>query len=377
MRTIVRTATHFMCVCVVVVVLLACGSDNTTGPTTQSVPIEVTATPGLEGFAADLDALRIQLRIPGMSAAIAYQGDIIWSTGLGQADAATGRAATPTTPFHLASLTKPFDSIILMQLVEEGLVDLDDPVTDYGVNLSASGVILVRHLLSHTSEGVPGAAYSYNGNRFGNLDRVIEVASGRSFAELVAERILGPLALTNTAPNPADAGAFAHSGLDRTAFMADMAAGYDWTGSQVLPIDHPGFFGTAAGMVASAEDMATFSIAIDEGRFLAADTWDRVFTPAVSNTGETLPYALGWFIQDRQDITFQWYYGWWTSNSSLIVRVPERELTFVVLANTNYMSRAYGLGGDSNVLRSDVARLFIEAFVFGDEPLPREVRSTR
>ncbi len=369
MPAITKPSTHCLCGCVVLFILFACGSDST-GHTPGS--IEIVPTPGLEGFAADLDALRVQLRIPGMSAAIVSEGEIAWSRGFGDADAETGRAVTSTTPFHLASLTKPFGSTILMQLVEEGLVGLEDPVSNYGVSLSANGVIRVRHLLTHTSEGVPGSAYQYDGNRFGSLDEVIETASGRPFAELVAERILGPLGLTKTAPNPLDVGAFAMSGLDRGAFMAEMAAGYELTGSQVRPIDHPSFFGTAAGLVASAEDMAAFSIAIDEGRFLTAETWDQVFTPAVSNARQTLPYALGWFIHEHQGVTFQWHYGWWTSNSSLIVRVPEQELTFVVMANTNYMSRAYGLGGDANVLRSDVARLFIEAFVRGDEPLPSQ-----
>ena len=69
-------------------------------------------------------------------------------------------------------------------------------------------------------------------------------------------------------------------------------------------------------------------------------------------------------------MTLQWHYGHWTTNSSLIVRVPERRLTFVVMANTPQLSAAYGLGGDGNVLRSDVARLFIESFVLGDESLP-------
>ena len=292
MLAIIRATTHLLCVCVVVVIFFACGSDST-GPGSPSGSVEVVPTPGLEGFAADLDALRVQLRIPGMSTAIVKGGSIIWSQGLGQADAEAGRAATPTTPFHLASLTKPFGSTILMQLVEEGLVGLDDPVRDYGVDLSANGIIRVRHLLTHTSEGVPGSRYSYDGNRFGNLDRVIEVASGRSFADLLAERILQPLGLIRTAPNPRDVSAFARSGLDRGQFMAEMAAGYDWTGSLLRPIDHPSFFGTAAGLVASAEDMAAFSIALDEGRFLAAETWDQVFTPAVSNTGRDAPVRVG------------------------------------------------------------------------------------
>ena len=53
-----------------------------------------------------------------------------------------------------------------------------------------------------------------------------------------------------------------------------------------------------------------------------------------------------------------------------LVRVPEQGLAFIVLANTSLLSRAYGLGVDSDVLRSDVARLFVESFVTGNEPLP-------
>jgi CubicO group peptidase (beta-lactamase class C family) len=106
--------------------------------------------------------------------------------GFGYADAEAERPATPTTPFHLASLTKPFAATIVMQLVEAGSVDLDDPVTDYGVELEANGVIRVRHLLNHTSEGVPGSEYRYNGGRFAELDRVIYGASGRTFGELPA-----------------------------------------------------------------------------------------------------------------------------------------------------------------------------------------------
>lgn len=182
------------------------------------------------------------------------------------------------------------------------------------------------------------------------------------------ERILQPLQLQNTAPNPSHSD-FSLTGFDRDEFTAKLAAGYDLTASGVVRIPHPAYFGTAAGLVASADDMARFSIAIDQGRFLEPATWDSVFTPAVSNDGETLPYGLGWFIHYHQGVKLEWHYGWWTSNSSLIVRAPERELSFVVLANTNMLSRRYGLGGDSDVMRSDIARLFVESFVLGDEPL--------
>ena len=346
---------------------LACGGSDPTSPTT----IAMTYEEGLAGFPARLDSLRVQLRIPGMSAALVHDGQVVWARGFGLANVEQRVAATGTTPFHLASLTKPFASTVLMQLVEEGLVDLDAPVSDYGVELSSPGVIRVRHLLTHTSGGTPGASYQYDGNRFGYLDQVMQSASGRSFAELLVERILTPLGLRHTAPNPQQPAAFGLTGLDRNRFMAEMAAGYELQGSEVVSLAHPGYFGVAAGLVASAEDVATFSVAIGEGRFLEPETWARVFTPTISNTGLTLPYGLGWFIQSYQGVTLHWHYGYWTTNSSLIVRAPEQGLAFVVLANTPQLSAAYGgLGSDNNVMRSAVARVFFDAFVLGSEPLP-------
>ncbi|MGD2154278.1 MAG: serine hydrolase domain-containing protein [Gemmatimonadales bacterium] len=343
----------------------ACGS----GPTEPQAPVEIVPMEGLDGFEAQLDSLRVELKIPGLSAAIAKDGTIVWSMGFGFADAEEETPAVPTTPFHLASLTKPFAATIVMQLVEDGSVDLDDPVSEYGIDVEADGVIRVRHLLTHTSEGVPGSHYSYNGGRFAELDRVIYGATGRSFGELLVERILQPLQLGHTAPNPRHS-AFYLTDLDRGAFIAEMAAGYELRGSEVYPMEQPTYFGAAAGLVASAEDVATFSLAIDEGLFLEPGTWDSVFTPALSNTGETLPYGFGWFIQYYEGAKLEWHYGYWDSNSSLIVRAPAEGMTFVVLANTNMLSRPYGLGLDNDVMRSDVARLFVEPFVIGDEPLP-------
>ena len=318
-------------------VFLGCGSDPVFDPDDD---IQVARTPGLQGFESRLDSIRVQLQIPGMAASIAQDGEVVWARGFGEADAESGRAATGTTPFHLASLTKPFAATVLMGLVEEGMLSLDDPVSRYGVSLPDPDAVQVRHLLTHTSEGVPGSAYSYNGNRFGFLDRVIENATGRSFGALLVERILEPLALGNAAPNPIQQAAFALTGQDREGYLARMAAGYELVGGRVEPRPHPDYFGTSAGLVASAEDVARFSIAIDQERLLRPETWRQVFTPAVSNGGATLPYGLGWFIHDHQGVELQWHYGYWTTNSSLIVRVPDRRLTLVVLANTPQMSAA-------------------------------------
>jgi CubicO group peptidase (beta-lactamase class C family) len=345
---------------------VACNADSTEPLNT---PIQIEYMEGLTGFEAQLDSLRVELHTPAFGAAIVKDEQIVWSKGFGYADVDEGRLATATTSFHLASLTKTFASTIVMLLVEQGLVDLDDPVSDYGVNLTANGTIRVRHLLNHTSEGVPGTNYQYNGNRYGQLDQVIFSATNRRFSQHLVAEILQPLQLRNTAPNVRSPD-FGVAGLDRDAFVANMASPYEWENRRVVRASYPSYFGSAGGLIASAEDMAKYSIAIDQGMFLQPATWDSVFTPARNPSGDVLPYALGWFIHMHQGIELQWHYGYWDANSSLIVRVPEQGLAFIVLANTSMLSRAYGLGVDSDVLRSDVARLFVESFVTGNEPLP-------
>ncbi len=346
-----------------VVFLVACSGSS-------PVAVDVEPTPGLEGFEARLDEIRVQLQIPGLSAAIVKDGAVAWSKGLGYADVNKSRPATPSTSFHLASLTKTFAVVILLQLVEEGRLDLQTPVSTWNVDLPGAEAIEVRHLMSHTSEGVPGAAFLYNGNRFGELDKVIEGVSGRTFAELIVERILGPLGLRHTAPNVEDAESFRHAGLDRRAFIANMATGYARKDRKVFEKNYPSLFNTAGGLIGSVEDVAAWSMAIDAGLFLSASTWDQIFTPTLAANGQPLPYGMGWYIHEHEGIGIQWHHGWWVANSSLIIRVPERGLSFVAAANTDAMSSHYNLGGDSNLLRSDIARLFIETFVLQDTPVP-------
>src|SRR5690349_1852276 len=152
-------------------------------------------------FETRLESLREELRIPAYSAAIVKDQKVIWAKGFGYADVDNKIPATEHTAYHLASLTKTFASTILMQLVQEGKIKLDDPVSKYGITLESNGVIRVRHLLSHTSEGNPGEQYRYNGNRFSELDKVIQKATGKSFGELLIANILDPLGMNETAPN--------------------------------------------------------------------------------------------------------------------------------------------------------------------------------
>ena len=341
-------------------VVTACHGDGIGPPAPTSVA----------EFEQRLDDLRSSAHIPAITAVISKGQDVVWVKPFGVADVSAQRPAADTTVYHLASLTKPFAATVLLQLVEEGTVSLDDPVSMYGINLSspAGTVIRVRHLLSHTSEGVPGTRYAYNGDRFGLLDAVIARGAGKSLAAALQERIILPLALHRTAPNPQST-SFAVSGLDKATFESNMARGYTYAGGAAQPTSYPTYFGAAAGLTASALDIAAFSMAMDRDALLQPATKTLAYTPVIGPSGETFPYGLGWFSTMYKGVRIIWHYGLWTANSSLIVKVPDRQLTFVVLANSDALSSAYPLG-EGKLETSPWARAFLDTFVIGSVSLP-------
>jgi CubicO group peptidase (beta-lactamase class C family) len=354
------TSRSTLCCLSVLAVATSCGGDGITQTPPQSLP----------EFEQRLADLRTSSNIPAITAVISKGQDVVWVMPSGLADVAAQRPAADTTVYQLASLTKPFAATVLLQLVEEGKVSLDDPVSKYGISLTSppGTVIRVRHLLSHTSEGVPGTTYAYNGDRFGLLDAVIAQGAGKPLAEALQERIIIPLGLHRTAPNPQST-SFAASGLDKTTYEANMARGYTYSGGQPTLTAYPTYFGAAAGLTASALDIAAFSMAMDRDALLQPATKLLAYTPVKSPSGETFPYGLGWFSTDYKGVRVIWHYGLWTANSSLIVKVPDRELTFVLLANTDGLSSPYPLG-QGKLESSPWARTFLDTFVIGSVALP-------
>ena len=452
-----------------------------------------------------LESLRQELKIPAYSAAIVKDQKVIWAKGFGFADVENKIPATEHTAYHLASLTKTFGSTILMQLVQDGKIKLDDPASKYGITLESPGVITVRHLFSHTSEGNPGEQYRYNGNRFAELDKVVERATGKSFAEVLIANILDPLGMSETAPNVPTivgtkspnatgqaaetevkaavmdiVGGFNSSNVDqiqqrlapqqnrfygeggfltsfinaaelKQAFQAGFkvnmevqnleAAVYGdsaittffakttitpangpvrnegpwrssifwnkqdgaWklvhahqsplgramitekhrqrfdTVSKILAkpyaldrefnftkITYPQGFSVSAGLISTVLDMAKYDIAVDQNKFLTKETQQLAFTPTVSTKGESLPYGLGWFTTNYKGTKLLWHYGYWTGNSSFILKVPEQNITFIIMANSDNLSRPTDLGA-GNALSSPVGMAFLKTFVFPEK----------
>jgi ketosteroid isomerase-like protein len=135
---------------------------------------------------------------------------------------------------------------------------------------------------------------------------------------------------------------------------------------KITKISYPQGFSTSAGLISTVLDMAKYDIAIDQNRFLSKETQQLAFTPTVSTKGESLPYGLGWFTQDYKGTKMLWHYGYWTGNSSFILKVPERRITFIIMANSDNLSRPTDLGS-GDALSSAVSMAFLKTFIFPEK----------
>ncbi|NTU55088.1 MAG: serine hydrolase [Anaerolineales bacterium] len=361
--------TRILMACLVIILLAGC-----TSPAAKQEEVDAET---LDAFETELDNLRQQMMIPGMSAAVVKDGELVWARGLGHADIEHQIPATPETPYHLASVTKTFAALVIMQLVQEGKLSLDDPVSRYGVSLPEGDAVLVRHLMSHTSEGTPGAHYQYNGARYGLLSQVVLAATGRSLQEWVYERILQPLGMENTAPSPPAACAGLSFAPTCERVYAALAKPYFLdTDFNPLPGFNEDYFNAGAGLMSTVVDLAKYDAALDANTLVTAATKQQMWTPTVSNSGQDLPYGLGWFTQSYRGTRLIWHSGFSPpSTSALFLKLPEEGLTLIVLANTDLLSRSYQAGhGDANdVLSSLVAVTFYKRVVLAahyDQPLP-------
>jgi hypothetical protein len=108
--------------------------------------------------------------------------------------------------------------------------------------------------------------------------------------------------------------------------------------------------------------MAKFDVAMDRNLIVSAESKAAMLSNTISSSGNPLPYGLGWFVQEHAGVKLVWHYGWAPkAYSSLILKAPEKGVTFILFANSEGASADFHLGrGD--VLRSPFAVSFLRAF---------------
>ena len=321
--------------------------------------------PVLESY---LESLRLQAGIPGLSAAVVREGEVAWEKGFGYENVATRLRATPDTPYLVGDLTETLASVLLLQCVEQRRVALDEPIGRYGLTAPETSATL-RHLLSH---GAP--AFVYSPDRFAHLTELMEWCAPQPFRKSIAHRILNRLAMLDSVPGtdwkestlslPPDL--FSDDDRQRYRAVLDrLAVPYKVQGrSKVDRTDLPASgINAAGGLVSTVRDLAKFDRALDageDGGLLRVDTLVAAWTPAAEASGAPSPMGLGWFVQYYKGERVVWHFGYVpNAYSSLILKLPARNLTFILLANSDGLSSPFDLA-QGDVTRSLFAQLFLK-----------------
>jgi CubicO group peptidase (beta-lactamase class C family) len=339
-------------------------------------------------FEQYVESLRQQTRIPGLSAAILKDHVVVWERGFGFQDLDGLVRATPDTAYHVVGLTQPLSTALVLDCVSRGRLDLGTPVRGYTDVLGESDATLA-HLLTHTSDEVPGSAYRFDLARFAALTPAIERCyterEPRSYRELLAKVLLDRLGMTDSLPGEnigtpevverLPENLFDEETMARYAgVLTRLAKPYAIEKNRAVPAEYPIHgIDAGSGLVTTVRDLARFDAALDDLVLLDEETIARMWTPPQAQLprlplfGPTLPvplpHAQGWFVQTYEGRQLVWQFGRWTGvTSSLVLKVPDEQLTFIVLANSD------GLAAGSDFESGDVtqslfARLFLKFFL--------------
>ncbi len=298
-------------------------------------------------------------RIPGLALGIVKGNEIIYQQGYGAADP-TGREVTPGTPFMIASLSKSFTAMAIMQLVEAGKVNLDNTVQTYlpGFQLSdkaAAAKITIRELLNHTS-GIserdentletlqndrmsmdeyvakaqrikPGKkVFQYINMNYNILGKIIESVTGQSYEEYITENIFAPLEMKHSYVSQAE------------AQENGMAVGYRSLFGFPVPVELPyqSFNLPAAGIISCSEDISKYMTALlNNGTYknkqiLSKSYLEELMSPS-AKVSEYVSYGLGWYVTSGS----VYHGGEFIHFQSKVKLLPEDSLGVVILYNTS------------------------------------------
>lgn len=318
-------------------------------------------------LAPKIEAAQARFSIPGLAVVLVRPSEVLWQEGFGYANLETKAAVTPATIFRAGSLAKPFTALAVMQLADEGAIDIDQPILGYLPELGirsrfdrAGTPITVRAIMNHhgglptdLNKGMwthapftgvaaalaeeytafpPGLVYSYSNIGYSLLGHMIQQVADEPFAERVRRRIFDPLAMTSTSLSslpPAE---------------GPVAQGYrDGIPFQALPIrDVP-----ALGLNTSAHDLGRFMRAwlsggeLDGSSCTLSATLEEMIEP--QNTDVPLDMAvttgLGWMLESAGNLPgcgrVIRHGGTTLAFAAEMILLPEDGLGVAVLANAD------------------------------------------
>lgn len=257
----------------------------------------------IAALAATVRASMKRDRVPGVSVCLLRDGEPVWSAGFGVKHAETKRPVDEATVFEAASLSKTLFAYSVLQLVEANRLNLDAPVTTYGVDRilpddARSDAITTRMLLSHSS-GIPesrsvrpfalqfdpGRGFQYSNTGYAYLQSGVEKVAGMPLAAFMEPRVLEPFGMS--------ASSYVwRSDYDRTA-----ATGHDSQGKPAAKLKPKSGF-AAWSLHTTATDFA---------RFVAG-----LLRPSTTEPGRLAPASLAAALspQARINDVLSWGYGW-------------------------------------------------------------------
>lgn len=284
-----------------------------------SFPLTVNADSILKREAIDEFVIKYMKRngLPGASIAIVKDGEVIYEKGYGHDS--EGKPITEKTLMRIGSVSKSFTAFSVLQLVDEGKINLDDPVVKYLPKLIMNDIrfkeVTIRHLLSHTSgmpnptivppantleAGVerlynwklkwqPGDRYLYSNPNYWILARLVEVISGVEFTQYLEENIFTPLGMNDTL-TMINAGDYVE-GLSR-GYVTAYGTAIPWSELEKM-------FAGSGGVISTAADMGKWlSMHTNEGknmygeRLLSKSLLEESYSPQPGSP----KYGLGWSL---------------------------------------------------------------------------------
>jgi CubicO group peptidase (beta-lactamase class C family) len=255
--------------------------------------------------------------LPGASIVIVKEGKVIYEKGYGHDS--EGNPLTEKSLMRIGSVSKSFTAFSVLQLIDEGKIDLDDPVIKYlpelKMNDTRLGKVTMRHLLSHTSgipnpmivppantlkagvdrlhdwklQSEPGGKYLYSNANYWILARLVEVLSGMEFSEYLNKRIFLPLGMADTL-----------SVINSSDSVKGLSLGYITLYGTALPwseLEH--MFSGSGGVISTASDMGKWlSMHTNDGknvsgeRLLSKSLLEESYSPQPGSE----KYGLGWSL---------------------------------------------------------------------------------